>query len=250
MSDKKGWKDFFNGFAPLYMNESFTRNTVKEVDFIIEELAIKPGSRILDIGCGTGRHSVELARRGYKMTGVDWSSGMLAMAKKAAEKAGVEVELIQCDAAKYKAADKFDAAICLCEGAFALLGKDDDPLERDLAVLLNINRALKLSGKFVLTTLNAMQKIRKSKQDDVEKGLFDPVNIVETIEMEYDSAGGKECARLREKGYLGSELKLLLKMAGFRTKNVWGGTAGNWGKRTILLDEMEIMAVAVKESGD
>ncbi|MEW5925287.1 MAG: hypothetical protein AB1746_14995 [Candidatus Zixiibacteriota bacterium] len=68
MSDRKDWKDFFNGFAPQYMKESFTHNTLKEVDFLIEELALKPGSRILDVGCGTGRHSVELARRGYKWT--------------------------------------------------------------------------------------------------------------------------------------------------------------------------------------
>ncbi|MEW5925288.1 MAG: class I SAM-dependent methyltransferase, partial [Candidatus Zixiibacteriota bacterium] len=170
---------------------------------------------------------------------MDQSSGMLALAKEAAEEAGVNVELIQSDVAKYKSTDKFDAAICLCEGAFALLGKDDDPLERDLAILRNINNALRPSGKFIMTTLNAMKKIRQYKQEDVENGVFDPVNIVETCEMEYDGAGGKECARLREKGYLGSELKLLLKMAGFRTQNIWGGTAGDWGKRAILLDEYE-----------
>ena len=56
------------------MDNSFTKNTVAEVDFVLEELSLPPGSRILDVGCGTGRHAVELARRGYQITGVDISS--------------------------------------------------------------------------------------------------------------------------------------------------------------------------------
>jgi len=66
------------------MDNPFTRDSLQEVDFIIDELRLPPSSRILDIGCGTGRHAVELARRGYKVTGVDISSGMLAKVEKAA----------------------------------------------------------------------------------------------------------------------------------------------------------------------
>ncbi len=83
------WKAFFDAYAPQYMQESFTTDTVREVDFIVEELALPIGSRILDMGCGTGRHSVELARRGYRIVGVDLSAGMLAEARKAAEAATV-----------------------------------------------------------------------------------------------------------------------------------------------------------------
>lgn len=78
---------FFDAHAPHYMNNAFTKNTIKEVDFVIEELKLPMGSTILDVGCGTGRHSIELAKRGYKVTGIDISAGMLAEARRAAKQA-------------------------------------------------------------------------------------------------------------------------------------------------------------------
>jgi len=245
---KKGWEEFFDGHASRYMGEVFVKNAREEVDFLMEELKLQPGNTILDVGCGTGRHAVEFARRGFKMTGVDLSSGMLAEAEKAAASAGVTIELVHNNAAAYKPDKKFDAAICLCEGAFSLLGLGDDPIERDLMILRNVNAALDTGGKFIITVPNAMQKIRKYKQEDVASGNFDPVHVVESVEMEYDSGEGKRKVHVREKGYIGSELKLFLRLAGFRTENIWGGTAGDWGRREIKLDEIEIMAVAVKEA--
>lgn len=87
MIRKNEWEEFFDGHAPVYMDNSFTKNTMKEVDFILDELNLPPGCCILDMGCGTGRHSIELARRGYQVIGVDISSGMLTEAKKAAREA-------------------------------------------------------------------------------------------------------------------------------------------------------------------
>ncbi len=56
------------------MDEPFTRNTCAEVDFLVNVMELELGASVLDVGCGTGRHSIELARRGYKVTGVDMSS--------------------------------------------------------------------------------------------------------------------------------------------------------------------------------
>jgi len=99
---KKGWEEFFDGHASRYMGEVFVKNAREEVDFLMEELKLQPGNTILDVGCGTGRHAVEFARRGFKMTGVDLSSGMLAEAEKAAASAGVTIELVHNNAAAYK----------------------------------------------------------------------------------------------------------------------------------------------------
>jgi ubiquinone/menaquinone biosynthesis C-methylase UbiE len=155
---KNEWQKFFDSHASVYMNNPFTKNTIKEVDFILDELRIRPGSSILDMGCGTGRHAVELAKRGYQVTGVDLSSGMLSQAEKVAKE--VNVEWIQADATSFISDRLFDAAICLCEGAFGLLGMKDDPEKHDLLILRNMNASLKPWAKLILTALNACAMIR------------------------------------------------------------------------------------------
>jgi cyclopropane fatty-acyl-phospholipid synthase-like methyltransferase len=240
------WEDFFDGHALVYMDNSFTKNTMGEVDFVLEEFGLPAGSRILDVGCGTGRHAVELARRGHRVTGVDISSGMLAEAERAAGEAGVEVELIHADAARFTSDKLFDAAICLCEGAFSLLGSEDDPIEHDLAILRNIRAALKPGARFILTTANACRLIRQATQEDVENGRFDPLTMVEVFTVEWDTTQGKKSLLVRDRSYVPTELVLLFRQAGFEVEHIWGGTAGNWGWRKLNLDEMEIMVVARK----
>ncbi len=240
------WKQFFDEHAPKYMQNVFTRNTIAEVDFLCEIMNLPAGGSILDIGCGTGRHAVELAGRGYQVTGVDLSSGMLAEARRVARAAGVTVRWIQCDATAFHADRLNHAAICLCEGAFGLLSHDDDPLCRDLEILRNIFDALRPGGMFVGTVLNALRMIRHHSQTDVAAGRFDPLTLTETNEVECDTANGKKPMTVRERGFTPPELHLMLRKVGFMVEQVWGGTAGNWGRRPVDLDEMEIMIVAAK----
>ncbi len=247
MTEKRDWEEFFDHHCEIYMDNIFTKGTDREVPFLIEELNLPKGSTILDIGCGTCRHSVELARHGFKMTGVDMSTGMLNQARAAAEKANVELTLIHADATKFETDRQFDAAICLCEGAFCLLTLDEDPHEHDLAILRNIYKALKPGGRLIMTALSALKKIREYSNEDVKSGKFDPWYIVEKYEMEYDTPEGKKSVEVRERGYVASELRLMLKLAGFEVENIWGGTAGNWGRRPVDLDEWELMIVARKE---
>ena len=118
MKEKSTWEEFFDAHAPVYQDNIFTKNTPPEVDFLIEELALPPAGSILDVGCGTGRQSIELARRGYSVTGLDLSSAMLGRAAAAAEAAGVSVERVRAEAARFSLPGRYDGAICLCEGDF------------------------------------------------------------------------------------------------------------------------------------
>jgi cyclopropane fatty-acyl-phospholipid synthase-like methyltransferase len=240
------WQRFFDGHAPSYLQNSFTRNTIAEADFLVELLDLPPGSAILDMGCGAGRHSVELARRGYRLTGVDLSAGMLAEAHKAAAAAGVEVEWIQADATRFQAGRYFDTAICLCEGAFGLLSSGDDPAEHDRAILANIYAALRFEAPFVLTALNGLRAIRQHSQEDVRAGRFDPLTLVASSTMEWDGPAGHQSVAIRERLYLPQELAAMFAQTGFTVEHIWGGTAGQWGRRPVELDEMEVMVVGRK----
>ena len=246
MLPRSTWEEFFDAHAPCYDQNVFTKNTVAEVDFLIEELGAPAGASILDVGCGTGRHSVELARRGFAVTGLDLSAAMLAKAAEAANNAGVHVEWVHADATSFSLPAKYDAAVCLCEGAFGLLGQQDDPIEQPLAILLNIARSLKPRAKAVFTVLNGAAMVRKCQNKDVAEGRFDPLTMVESSEC--PPREGLPPVPVRERAFFPTELILLFRMAGMTVLNLWGGTAGNWGRRPLDLDEIEIMVVACEAS--
>ncbi|HTX68532.1 MAG TPA: methyltransferase domain-containing protein [Thermoleophilia bacterium] len=236
------WREFFDSFAPQYMNEVFTGDSVREAAFLVELLGLSEGATILDIGCGTGRHAVELARAGYAVTGIDISAGMLREARAAAEQARVGVELIEADATSFDLGRVFDAAVCLCEGSLGLVG-GDDAYTHDAAVLGRAFAALRPGAPFALTLLNGLRMIRDATPDQVERGAFDPATLTETFEMDWEADGRPRSMSIRQRGYVPSELVLLCRAAGFTVEHIWGGTAGDWGRRPVELDEMEIMAV-------
>ena len=244
MTDKKTWEAFFDAHAPVYEENVFTKNTVREVDFLLEELSLQPGDSILDVGCGTGRHSIELAKRGYDVTGLDLSSEMLARAADAAIAAGVSVDWIHADATQFILPRKYNGAICLCEGAFGLLGQGDDPIDQPQSILCNISRSLKPQAKTVLTVLNATAMLRRHTNEDIARGRFDPLTLVESSEC--PPREGLPAIAVRERAFVPTELLLLFRLAGMSVINMWGGTAGNWGRRSLDLDEIEIMVVARK----
>jgi cyclopropane fatty-acyl-phospholipid synthase-like methyltransferase len=239
----RNWQRFFQAEAPRYLEYGFTKNTAAEVDFIEGELGLLSGQSILDIGCGTGRHSLELTRRGYSCTGIDLSADMLAQARRLAEAEGLEVELVQGDASDTRLDRTFDNAICLCEGAFSLMEPGTEPVAYHSGILANIHAMLRPGGMFLLTAINGMRLIRHYSDDDVAAGLFDPLTISEIEQM---PAGNGATVTVIEKGFLPSELTGLLEAAGFHVLSLWGGTAGGWNKAPLKLDEIELMVVAQK----
>lgn len=117
---------------------------------------------------------------------------------------------------------------------------------RALTCLTNVSRSLRPGARTLFTVLSAMRMIRRHSPQDVEQGAFDPRTLAEASECTV--AGADASLRLRERGFVPTELVLLFRIAGLSVLNTWGGTAGNWGRRAIDLDEFEIMVVARKAS--
>lgn len=115
-----GWRRFFASFAARYDDEGFTQATEDELVFLAELLDLSPGTRVLDVGCGTGRHAVPIAAMGAEVTGLDQSPAMLERAAARAGAAGAEVTWVEADAREVPDhLGAFDVVLCLCEGRSA-----------------------------------------------------------------------------------------------------------------------------------
>ncbi len=239
------WQEFFKHEADQYDNEPFTQATKEEIEFLIEQVQIPQGALILDMGCGTGRHSVALAQHGFSVTGVDLSEHMLEKARARAAAAHTNVTFVQCDAMTFRSEPVFDAAIGLCEGAMGLLGQGDDPIERDLTVLRNIHAALKPNGQLIVNALNVFRVARKVGHDEEAK-TFDVMSQTTLNTMVFETPKGPVKIPCRERMYTPTEFTLMLRAAGFSVEHIWGGTAGNWRREPMDLDEYELMAIARK----
>jgi len=242
------WREFFRYEADQYDSEPFTQATEAEIAFLLEQLKLPKGAAILDVGCGTGRHSVALAQQGYCVTGIDLSEHMLEKARARAAEANAQVAFIQTDAATFESEPVFDAAIGLCEGAIGLLGQDDDAINRDLTVLRNIHSALKPNGQLVVNALNVFRLARMAGHD-AEAETFDVMSQTTLNTIKFETPEGPVEIPCRERMYTPTEFTLMLRIAGFAVEHVWGGTAGNWRRGPMDIDEYELMAIARKSQG-
>jgi cyclopropane fatty-acyl-phospholipid synthase-like methyltransferase len=221
-----------------YLEYIFTKGTAQEVDFLAEELNLAKGTRILDVGCGAGRHSVELARRGFETVGVDISAGLINVAKDRAEEEKLNATFHVQDARRLEFSNDFDAAICLCEGAFGLAGDE----QGHRAILKGVYQALKPGGTFVLTAISALSGIRNAQAET-----FDPYTLTAIFDETITSPDGRTRElTLYTTAFTYRELKWLLQDAGFDVFGAYGCVAGNFERKPLTLDDVEIMMVAKK----
>ena len=220
-----------------YLEFNFTRGTQHEVDFLQELLQLPEGASILDIGCGPGRHSLELARRGYRTTGVDISAAFIEIANNQARAENLSAEFQVADARQLVLKQTFDAAICLCEGAFGLAG--DELGHRQ--ILKGVYQALKPGAIFVLTALNALRVARTLPLD----AKFDPYSCTEEQhEVFTNPQGESRKVTIYTTSFTYRELKFLLEEAGFEVEAGYGCIAGSFGYKPLTLEDYEIMMVS------
>jgi SAM-dependent methyltransferase len=177
------WETYFDdAFVSLYEPRLPPELTRREVDVLVEILGLREGSRVLDLGCGWGRHALELARRGCHVVGVDQSRRLLEHARARADAAGLNVEWVHMDARQVGFEGEFDVALSL----FSSLGytlRDED----DLLALAAARRALRPGGVFVLETMHRDQAARSYAGRDWWEG---PGGQPVWVEREFDAIQG------------------------------------------------------------
>jgi SAM-dependent methyltransferase len=153
-------EDYLRMSAPILTPE----RTKEEVALIVERLGLPPGSAILDLCCGHGRHSIPLAQQGYQVTGLDLSQVFLDKARADAEKAGVNVRWVHSDMRQIPFEAEFDAVINI----FTAFGYLESQRE-DQKVLHQIRKALKPGGLFLMETVNRDAVMRNFMPYDVSR---------------------------------------------------------------------------------
>jgi SAM-dependent methyltransferase len=245
------YEALFSNYAIKYDNEVFTKGTLKEVDFLEKEIDGNRDLKILDIGCGTGRHSIELARRGFQVTGIDLSENMLQRAKEKAIEAGISVDFQQADARSFHLSEQFGLVIMLCEAGFSLMETD----EMNFSILKNAVDAVAPGGKLIFTCLNALFPLYHSVKELVDNGTqgihegsFDIMQFREfSTYIPTDDSGKELNLSCNERFYAPSEITFMLKQLGVSKVEIFGGEIGAFERnRPLLTTDYELLVVVEK----
>ncbi|MBU1008615.1 MAG: class I SAM-dependent methyltransferase [Bacteroidetes bacterium] len=247
------YEHLFKNYACQYENESYVTGTPGEVDFIEKEIKSDKTVGILDIGCGTGRHAIELAGRGYQLTAFDLSAAMLRKARANARQKGVHIDFYRKDARRFRFKKQFGLAIMLCEGSFPLMETD----EMNFAILQHIFRALQPGGKLIFTTLNGLFPLFHSVKDFLNEhgnlgsskvNTFDLMTFRDYSEFETTDDDGQTLhLQCNERYYVPSEINWLLSSAGFTNISIHGCTLGAYSRNEVLTpDHFEMLVIAEK----
>lgn len=254
--NKKQWYELlFENYGQKYDAENFTQGTVGECDFIELELKSDKSLKILDVGCGTGRHSIELTKRGYKVTGIDLSASQLERAREKAESDNLKIDFRKEDARRLPFNGEFDVAIMICEGGFPLMETD----EMNYEILSNVTKSLKKHGKFIFTTLNGLFPLYHSVEEfcdsTTENGnatyrsnTFDLMTFRDHNVTEFeDDLGNKKTLDCNERYYVPSEITWLLKSLGYKKIEIFGAKLGAFSRNDKLTTEdFEMLVIAGK----
>jgi len=143
---------YATAFTGMSAEMAWTERTEQEIRRALTMLRPQGGERILDLACGTGRHSLELVRQGFSVVGVEIGEELVEIAKKDAAAQGLEAELIQADLRALDYEDEFDIVLNLNDGAVGYFETDEEN-RRTFEV---ISRALKPGGQNLIQVPNVL----------------------------------------------------------------------------------------------
>ena len=218
--------DYLNVYGHMFTEE----RAEKESAFVASALGLKAGASVLDLCCGQGRHSIQLAKRGLRVTSLDLNAEYLELAKQAAATAKVEIETVAADMREIPFEDKFDAIVNMYS-SFGYLESEAE----DLKVLESAAKALKAGGQLLLDMLNREWAIDNYIQNDWHTGA-DGTLYVERRDLDLatsrmhvhfivvDPKGGRrESIGHNIRLYTLTEMTRLLERVGIRVTSVVGG---------------------------
>ncbi len=228
-----------------YLRYSFTRGTSQEVDYLWRALGLSAGSRLLDVGCGPGRHAQAFAERGADVVGIDISQRFVDVATANAAEAGLaNVRYERSDARTLAFDGEFDAAISLCQGAFGLVGgpgADVTALDPDGVVLDRIAAAVRPGGAVAVSAFSAYFQVRYLEDHDT----FDVATGVNHEQTEVrNTAGDPLAADLWTSCFTPRELRLLVDRAGLTLDSLYSVTPGKYGTAAPEIDQPEFLVIA------
>ncbi len=225
------WDGFFSGLLVDFWRTALPAEvTAAETDFLDRHLGASAGGRLLDVPCGHGRLAIELAARGYCVTGVDLSADLLAAARADAATRGVEITWRQSDMRELSFAEPFDAAFC----AGSSFGYFDDAGDADF--LRAVAGALRPGGRFVLDASKLAETIfpafRERHSLERDGLLFEAENRYDALtgryENRYTLTRGRdvETKVASHRIYTLSQVVAMLKAAGLILVSVHGSSDG------------------------
>ncbi len=229
------FEDVADHLGAAYLRYSFTKGTRQEIEFLVPALGLEPGMRVLDVGCGPGRHAHALADLGIAVHGVDVSQRFVDLARGSAPE-GATFERL--DARNLAFDAEFDATICLCQGAFGLMTADG----HDEAVLAGIARAVRPGGRLALSAFSSyfVMKHWEGADFDADTGINHERTDIR------DEAGEAASADLWTGCYTPRELRLMCRANGLRVDSISSVEPGAYGDRPPTPDTPEFLVLATR----